>query len=86
MEFDCPGMAAAVEKEIEQGTKKYIILDYPFGRDHPRFSSLIDLSVFIDTPLDVAMARRILRDYPHSSGSSDLKRLQEEMNHYLARA
>ena len=63
LEFDCPGMGDAVGKEIKEGKTDYIVLDYPFGRDHPRFREQIDLSVFIDTPLDVAMARRILRDY-----------------------
>src|SRR5262245_48019203 len=62
-EFDCLGMKAAVDAEIQKAAVKYIILDYPFGRDHSRFRDVIDLSIYIDTPLDVAMARRILRDY-----------------------
>src|SRR5262245_53390959 len=54
LEFDCPGMSAAVEDEIRRRRSRYIILDYPFGRDHPRLQEHINLSVFIDTPLDVA--------------------------------
>jgi uridine kinase len=61
-EFDCPEMGKAVAGEIQRGASEFIVLDYPFGRDHPRFKSVIDLSVFVDTPLDVAMARRIIRD------------------------
>jgi thymidylate kinase len=40
------------------------------------------LSVWLDTPLDVAMARRILRDYP---ASSSLNQLREDLNEYLVR-
>lgn len=87
--IDCPGMGAAVARAIGQGTFHYIVLDCPLGRDHPRFADLIDLAVFIDTPLDVAMARRILRDYAASSDQSaaeTLLTLQAEMKHYLAKA
>ena len=58
-EFDCPGLRKAVDEEIRTARIDFIILDYPFGRDHPRFENLIGLSVFVDTLLDVAMARRI---------------------------
>ncbi len=89
LEFDCPGMGDAVGKEINDGKADYIVLDYPFGRDHPMFRDLIDLSVFIDTPLDVAMARRILRDYTTESEIAVEERsekLKEEMGHYLEKA
>ena len=88
-EFDCPGMRNAVDEEIQRGKGKQIILDYPFGRRHPRFADIIDLDVFIDTPLDVAMARRILRDYSGDSQKSSeeaLEHLRGELTHYLAKA
>ncbi|MXZ12241.1 MAG: AAA family ATPase [Gemmatimonadetes bacterium] len=88
-EFDCPGMRNAVDEEIQRRKAKQIILDYPFGRRHPRFADIIDLAVFIDTPLDVALARRILRDY--SVGNQKvlaevLENLRSELTHYLAKA
>ena len=89
LEFDCPGMWNAVERALKDETISCIVLDYPFGRDHPRFRNVIDLSVFIDTPLDIAMARRILRDYTSDSvlsADERLKHLREEMRHYVARA
>ena len=88
-EFDCPGMRKAVDAETRRGTAKQIILDYPFGRRHPRFADIIDLAVFIDTPLDVALARRILRDYfgdSQKSSEEALALLQGELTHYLAKA
>ena len=41
---------------------KYIVVDAPLGRLHEDSGKYIDLMVFIDTPLDVAMARRLSRD------------------------
>ena len=88
-EFDCPGMKAAVMAEIHRGTVRQIILDFPLGRRHSCFCDTIDLAVFIDTPLDVAMARRILRDYtinPDESPEETLNRLHNDMSSYLTRA
>ncbi|MCB0084006.1 MAG: hypothetical protein KDE47_23870 [Caldilineaceae bacterium] len=82
-------MGEAVAQVYDQAKLKYIVLDCPLGRDHPRFSSIINLSVFIDAPLDVAMARRILRDYtsaPPASAAEKMKQLRAEMVHYLEKA
>ena len=49
LEFDSPGMRNAVQLALSEEQIRYIILDYPFGRDHPQFRDVIDLSVFIDT-------------------------------------
>ena len=84
-EFDCPGMRNAVDKAIQRGKANQIILDYPFGRRHPRFADIIDLAVFINTPLDIALARRILRDYSVEN-QEVLENLRSELNHYLAKA
>ncbi|MEZ4869602.1 MAG: hypothetical protein R3C14_50220 [Caldilineaceae bacterium] len=40
-----------------------VFLDVAMGRAHTALRPYIDLMVFIDTPLDIAMARRIQRDY-----------------------
>lgn len=42
---------------------EYILLDYPFGYGNDVMSKYIDFAVYVDIPLDVAMARRILRDF-----------------------
>jgi len=88
-EFDCPGMRAAVDAEIQSRNRQYIVMDYPFGRDHSRFRDAIDLSVWLETPLDVAMARRILRDFvPQANGPAQeqLDRLKEDLSHYLIKS
>jgi uridine kinase/predicted enzyme related to lactoylglutathione lyase len=89
LEFDSPGMREAVQLALKDERIRYVVLDYPFGRDHPQFREVIDLSVFIDTPLDIAMARRILRDHTIDSDSSaemKLKLLRDEMAHYIEKA
>ena len=40
----------------------YLLLDYPFAYCHKELGKYIDCAIFINTPLDVVMARRILRD------------------------
>ncbi|REJ10979.1 hypothetical protein [Halobacillus trueperi] len=47
-----------------QSTKSasFLILDYPFSYKHDKLKVWIDYSVYIHTPLDIAMARRLLRD------------------------
>lgn len=52
----------------DSGGCNLLILDYPFAYCHPLIREYIDLAVFIDTPLDIALARRILRDMKDSTG------------------
>lgn len=46
----------------ESGEYEYLILDYPFAYCNEQMMKYIDMAIFIDTPLDIALARRILRD------------------------
>ncbi len=57
----------------------YILLDYPFAYLHKKMSGMINYTIFINTPLDIAMARRILRD---SNNYDDIK---DELRNYLIR-
>ena len=58
----------------------YIVLDYPFAYKHTNMSKFINIAVFIDTPLDIAMARRITRDFKNKSVDDILS----EMTNYTA--
>lgn len=58
----------------------YIVLDYPFAKIHMAGSNYIDMTVFVDTPLDIAMARRVLRDFQGESG----KEILGDMKNYIA--
>ncbi|MGG4168950.1 hypothetical protein ABEW00_16025 [Rossellomorea vietnamensis] len=57
----------------------YIILDFPFAYLHNETRDFIDYAVFIDTPLDIALARRIIRDYQDRSSKEILVDLENYM-------
>jgi uridine kinase len=59
----------------------YIILDFPFAYLHSKTSKLIDYAVLIDTPLDIAMSRRIIRDF--KSGSTE--DILQDLDNYIVR-
>ncbi|WNZ25575.1 hypothetical protein HJG54_23845 [Leptolyngbya sp. NK1-12] len=44
------------------GTARFIVMEEPFGRERAGMSELVDFVVCIDLPLEVALARRLLRD------------------------
>ncbi|UCZ53470.1 hypothetical protein LGQ02_01320 [Bacillus shivajii] len=67
-------------KELLNEPLDYILIDFPFAYKHSETSKLIDLTIFIDTPLDIAMARRVIRDFKNSSNENILN----EMNNYLS--
>ena len=59
----------------------FIILDFPFSYQHKQVQKYIDFSIFIDTPLDIALARRVIRDHQESSNEN----IMIDMNHYISR-
>ena len=68
----------------------YILIDYPFGRAHPRIAPYLDFAVWIDTPLDIALARRMLRDYLRRDPARraierPMAHLEQSLDFYLAR-
>lgn len=42
-----------------------ILIDFPFGNRNRILAPYIDLTVYIKTPLDICLARKILRDTPN---------------------
>lgn len=59
----------------------YIVLDYPFAYLNDAVRDFIDLAFYIDTPLDIAMARRMLRN----EQGLTMHELQGDLQNYLAR-
>jgi len=66
--------------ELLKQPLEYIFLDYPFAYRHTRMKEFIDLAVFIETPLDLALARRLSRDFQNSSGEE----IVAQVNHYAS--
>ncbi len=63
----------------ESGNCEWLILDYPFAYCHNDIAPFIDTAFFIDTPLDVALARRMIRDMTDASADD----ICQSMEHYL---
>ena len=55
-EIPLAGFAAKLA-ELRGGGGAWVIVDAPLGRAHPATAAMIDFLIFIDTPLDVALAR-----------------------------
>lgn len=64
---------------LEDQSLNYIVLDYPFAYLNNDMRDYIDMAIFIDTPLDIAMARRLLRDYTENS----FEDIQDDLTGYL---
>jgi uridine kinase len=62
-----------------------ILLDYPFGYRNEVVGKFIDYAVFIDTPLDIALARRIIRDYTQRDKSRrKIENLRDDLDSSLS--
>lgn len=66
----------------DAGNCEVLLLDYPFAYRNDRITPYIDRAVFLDTPLDIAMARRVLRDMADASADE----IRADMEIYLTRA
>jgi uridine kinase len=68
----------------------YILVDYPFGGAHPAIAPYLACALWIDTPLDIALARHILRDYLRRDPArraieNPMAHLEHTLDFYLAR-
>ena len=54
-------------KSLLHKSLDYIILDYPFGKAHREIGAYVDWSVWLDIPMDISLARRILCDFTRRS-------------------
>lgn len=59
----------------------YIIVDAPLGKTHHQTAQFIDFFIHINIPLDIALARRIIRDVQNHHLHEN--EIIEELNHYL---
>ena len=78
-------LADDIEKLIIENPE-FIVLDYPFGYKHKLIGPYLDYSIFIDTPFDIILARRILRDYDRKtmiSNWTNTTTIFDDMEYYL---
>lgn len=57
-ELPVPGLAEHLRRTKEEAASKYIVFETQFGRAHRETGPLIDLLLWIDVPLEVALARK----------------------------
>lgn len=77
--WDLSPLKADIERIIRSGEYDYLLLDYPFSYQHQMIKDYLDCCIFIDTPLDIAMARRVLRDMKEATADE----IRNEMDTYL---
>ncbi|SDP06498.1 Uridine kinase [Paenibacillus sp. yr247] len=70
-----------VQLLLKDNSLEYIVLDYPFAYLHNEMREYIDMTIYIDTPLDIAMARRILRNYKENP----IEDIRNDLTNYLVR-
>lgn len=68
-------------KALFSESPSLVVLDYPFAYANDQISKFIDFAVFIDTPLDVALARRLVRDFCDCT----ITEVMSDMSNYLLR-
>lgn len=80
-EWDLTLLEQDMEAAIQSGRYHYILLDYPFGKNKGyRLSEHIDTAVYLQTPLDIALARRTLRDSAGQSREEILRSLTDYLS------
>ena len=86
--WDLQRLADDIER-LKQEHLEFIILDYPFGYKHNLIGPYLNCSIYIDTPLDITLARRILRDYDRETlicswnDENDISTLFDDMEYWL---
>jgi len=80
---------AIIHPDSKQEVKpiRYLIIEEPFGRGRDALRELIDFLVYVDTPLEVAYVRKLLRKSDFLPWEDDppvfIEHLRENMEWYL---
>lgn len=69
-------------KQVLEPTE-FIIFDAPLGYRHKQTAKYIDFLVFPNTPPDIALSRRLLRDF-RKKESASIKDILDEIEFYLS--
>lgn len=81
-EWDLSLLVKDIRKIKEDEGLDYLILDYPFAKKDYPLKDFINKAIFIETPLDIALARRLIRDYSCSSS----REIVDDLTFYLERS
>jgi uridine kinase len=97
-ELSVPGLADALSR-LKRGESvtdpvsgvpipagQWIVLEMPLGREHAATAPFIDFLIWIDTPLDLALARKIrefVAHFPAGAGETDARAFLSWLAGYL---
>ncbi|WP_145997823.1 AAA family ATPase [Vibrio sp. vnigr-6D03] len=79
-EIKTPLFLSALQSLKEECTDPFVFIEEPFGRCRDSMSPLIDHCILLDLPMEVCLARVILRNISSSSNDS-----LSSISHYLTR-
>ena len=73
------------ETKAKIGPASFIVIEEPFGKARTKMHALIDFHVQIEIPLEIALARKIMRDFLSNleDPSESLKRTKSYIDFYL---
>ena len=82
-EIETPGLADALKNAASKGA---VIFETPLGRAHPTTGPLIDYSVWLSCPDDIALARKIAQfvQSVQSAPAGELGQFRDWLSGYLA--
>jgi uridine kinase len=87
--FDFPQLQADLQR-LKHGPGKYLLFETQFGRAHRATGRHVDLLIWIDTPLDIALARNVqalaggfLAERSPEQLAGRLRWLQDYVGNYL---
>lgn len=82
--LEVPRLAADLARMRRGDSRRYLLFDTPLGRRHSAHAENIDLLIWIDIPLDIALARKI-KDMAGGRQNDDNFRawLTGYLDHYL---
>lgn len=66
--------------KIKLISTKYVIFEAPLARKHFQTGQYVDFLIFLDTPPDIALARRMLREF---GISQNCREIIKELENYL---
>jgi len=77
--------SSIIHPETQQETKppRYLIIEEPFGKSRTAFKDLIDFHAEIDTPLEIAFPRRLLRIMDWKPKEEQLPYIKQHLEWYL---
>ncbi|MBT3311313.1 MAG: hypothetical protein HN379_04890 [Desulfobacteraceae bacterium] len=90
-EFNIPGLSEDL-KRLKNGQpvynsmtgeeivpRKYLIFEMPFGKEHRETAVYIDLLVWVDIPLDIALARKVKEFLNHFMQESNPEAMRDQL-------